>query len=180
MKTTIPIETEQSIRQLYASIRLNSVEKVPVTILHISSAYTIIAFGNSELVDIKTLEIGSEQVANTFFMHQPPTPGEVENAIQTIEDEVMTLSKLLPANSLLYTSNTSIRTIARQKEGFSDETEVTLSRTEMEKIFGRLAAIISGRPASSDNLPTENTFASTLLILRETMFHLNFTAIKIL
>jgi exopolyphosphatase/pppGpp-phosphohydrolase len=179
MKIITPTETEQSIKQLYASIRLNLVDNTPISILHISSDCTAIASGHDELVDIKILGIGSEQVATNFFKHNPPTPGEVENAIQTVEDEVMSLSKLLPTNSYLYTSDNTIRTISMQKSTSFDEVEVTLTRPEMEQIFGRLAAIISGRPASSDSLPTEITFASTLLILREIMFHLNFTYIKI-
>jgi hypothetical protein len=50
----------------------------------------------------------------------------------------------------------------------------------MEQVFGRLAAIISGRPANQDILPITNTFVATLLILREVMHHLGFMNITVL
>jgi hypothetical protein len=81
---------------------------------------------------------------------------------------------------MLYTSDTAIRQIALQKDRSENATEIILLRSDMEQIFERLATIISGRPASSDTLPTDNAFAATLLILRELMFHLKFTEIRII
>jgi len=49
----------------------------------------------------------------------------------------------------------------------------------MEQLFSRLAAIVSGRPASTDVLPTDNKFAATLLVLREVMHHLGFMDVTI-
>jgi exopolyphosphatase/pppGpp-phosphohydrolase len=180
MKTNIPEELQQTIEQLYTSCWGKTPGINPVTILHIHADYTLIASGQEATPEnIWLLGIGSEKTSQEFFTHNPPTPGEVEEAIQTVEDEVMTLSKLLPAGSALYTADKAIRQIALLKDRAENTTEIILSRPDMEQIFGRLAAIISGRPASSDILPSDNAFAATLLILREVMFHLKFTEIRI-
>lgn len=180
MKTNIPEEIRRSIEKLYTSCREKTPGISPVTILHIHADFTLIASGQEATPEnLWLLEIGSKKTSQEFFRHNPPTPGEVEEAIQTVEDEVMALSKLLPANSALYTTDTAIRHIALQKDNTENTSEIILSRPYMEQIFGRLAAIISGRPAGSDSLPTDNAFAATLLILREVMFHLKFTEIRI-
>ena len=181
MKTNIPEEIRRRVEKLYTSCREKTVGMFPVTILHIHADFTLIASGQKATPEnMWLLEIGSEKTSQEFFRHNPPTPGEVEKAIQTVEDEVMMLSKLLPSGSALYTTDTAIRHIALQKDNAENTPEIVLSRPDMEQIFGRLAAIISGRPASSDSLPTDNAFATTLLILREVMFHLKFTEIKII
>ncbi|HEY6914936.1 MAG TPA: hypothetical protein VI413_09695 [Paludibacter sp.] len=180
MKTNIPEGIKQTVEQWYLSCREKASGMPTVAILHIHTDYTLIASGQEATPEnIWLLEIGSEKTSQEFFKHNPPTPGEVEEAIQTVEDEVMLLSKLLPAGSALYTADTAIRQIALQKDNAENKSEIVLSRPDMEQIFGRLAAIISGRPAGSDSLPTDNAFAATLLILREVMFHLKFTEIKI-
>lgn len=35
------------------------------------------------------LEIGYQSVAETLFRHDPPTPGELESAIDAVEDALM-------------------------------------------------------------------------------------------
>ena len=155
-------------------------EYLRLTDIRLNDDFTIISSGQEATPENTwLLEIGSEKTSREFFRHNPPTPGEVEEAIQTVEDEVMTLSKLLPAGSALYTTDRAIRQIALQKDNSENTPGIVLSRPDMEQIFGRLAAIISGRPASSDTLPTDNEFSATLLILREVMFHLKFSEIKI-
>jgi len=91
----------------------------------------------------------------------------------------MPLHKLIPTGCGLYTTDTSILKIAQQTVSSHHSVGVVLARTEMEQVFGRLAAIISGRPVNQDVLPTTNTFAATLLILREVMHHLGFVNITI-
>src|SRR5512146_2429732 len=38
---------------------------------------------------LAVLAIGTDRTAREFFRHDPPTPGEMENAIQAIEDAIM-------------------------------------------------------------------------------------------
>jgi hypothetical protein len=49
----------------------------------------------------------------------------------------------------------------------------------VERQFDLLTALTQGRPATSAGIPTDIGFAATLLILREFMHHLQFSAITI-
>jgi len=181
MNTNIPTEIQEIAKNIYRTIRQENPITDTITLLHIADEYTLIAQGTDDKKPEKLwlLDIGTEKTAHEFFKHNPPTPGEVENAITVVEDEVMPLHKLLEPSSTLYSFDSSIYKIALQTISTEQKNETILSRSDMEQIFDRLAAIISGRPASTDILPTENSFAATLLILREVMHHLGFKEIII-
>ena len=181
MKIILSPEIQDEANNTYRAIRQQIAESGPLTVLHIADEYSFIAQGTeaNEPEKVWVFDIGTEKTAREFFLHNPPTAGEVENAIQVVEDEVMPLHKLLAANSNLYTLDTSIGEIAQQTVFSESEQGMILARTDMEQVFNRLAAIISGRPASQDILPTTNSFAATLLILREVMHHLGFMNITI-
>lgn len=181
MQTIIPNEIQQIAQDTYRTIRKKQVGNSAITVLHIADEYCFMAQGtNTDKPDnVWFFEIGTEKTAREFFIHNPPTAGEVENAIQVVEDEVIPLHKLLPVDSNLYTSNARVLEIARVSSFEKTERETILSIQDMEHTFTRLAAIISGRPASQDILPTSNAFAATLLILREVMHHLRFRNITV-
>jgi len=181
MKTTIPLEIQQEAHDFYRIVKEKLVEDVPVVVLHIADEYSFIAQGNDTVEPYRVwlFDIGVEKTAREFFKHNPPTSGEVEEAIQVVEDEVMPLRKLLVPDLNLHTRDAGIREVAANTVFTQSEYGVTLSRADMEQVFNRLAAIISGRPASQDILPTTNSFAATLLILREVMHHLGFRDITI-
>ena len=90
----------------------------------------------------------------------------------------MPLKKLLVPNSMLITLNKEIRRIAQQTETTLEDGMHILHIGNMESVFNRLAAIITGRPASMDTLPKDSAFAASLLIVREFMHHLGFTSIQ--
>lgn len=181
MKTYISLEIQRVAYETYRTIRQKVTENVPVTVLHIADEYSFIVQGTAAAKPEKLwlFEIGAEKTAREFFRHNPPTAGEVENAIQVVEDEVMPLHKLLAPDSHLYTRDASIGEVAAQTVFTESGQGMTLARADMEHVFNRLAAIISGRPASQDVLPTTNSFAATLLILREVMHHLGFRDVTI-
>ncbi|MDP4238477.1 MAG: hypothetical protein Q8904_03280 [Bacteroidota bacterium] len=149
--------------------------------LHVDDEYSFIAHGTDStgLNSLWVFDIGSEKTARDFFIHNPPTPAEVENAIQVVEDEVMPLHKLITTGSSLYTLDAGIRETAQLTVFAEHEQKIILERADMEQLFNRLAAIITGRPASQDIIPTTNSFAATLLVLREVMHHLGFLDIGI-
>jgi len=125
-----------------------------------------------------TLAIGVRKTAADHFNHNPPTPGELENALLTVEDEVIRARTLNTGGSALFTTDAAIREIALLA-GVPDRPELILSLEAMERIFGRLAAVTLGRPASQEGIPAGAAFAATLLILREFMHHLKFSSITI-
>ena len=181
MTTIIPNEIQQIAQDTYRAVRQKCTTNTAITVLHIADEYSFMANGaNAEKPDnVWLFEIGTEKTAREFFIHNPPTAGEVENAIQVVEDKVMPLHKLLTIDSNLYTLDACILEIAEVSAFEESEQGTILSIQDMEHAFTRLAAIISGRPASQDILPTTNAFAATLLILREVMHHLRFPNITI-
>ncbi len=181
MNTFIPTEIQQIAQEIYRLVRQKCITNTAITVLHIADEYSFIAQGTNEDKpdNLWLFEIGREKTAREFFIHNPPTAGEVENAIQVVEDEVMPLHKLLTVDSNLYTLDARILEIAQVSAFEESKQGSILSIQDMEHAFTRLAAIISGRPASQDILPTTNAFAATLLILREVMHHLRFRNITI-
>ena len=182
MKTIISSEIQKVANETYRAIRQKVADIDVLTVLHMSDEYSFIAQG-ADMVKPEKLwvfDIGKERTARNFFKHNPPTLAEVENAIQVVEDEIMSLHRQLIATPDLYTLDESVYEIAKLTVSTGSEKKIILSRPDMEQVFNRLAAIISGRPASQDVLPTTNSFAATLLILREVMHHLGFMNITVL
>lgn len=166
-------------RRRYLAVRSGLAQGAPITLLHIGAAKTLVATGtHAEPAAILFLDVGSSATATDFFKHEPPTPGEMENAIMAVEDAVIGSRPMIPAVSALVTTDPAIREIALIA-GAQDQPEVILGIDATERTFERLAAITLGRPASQDAIPTTPAFAATLLILREFMHHLKFASITV-
>ena len=181
MKINIPDEVRQLAADTYLIVRQKVDGNNSITVLHIDDEYCFIVQGteSTKAEMIWAFDIGKVKTARDFFTQFPPTPGEIQKAIQVVEDEVMPLHKLLTPDSALYTIDTSIKEIAKYAIFEEIKDELILTRVSMERVFSRLAAIITGLPATQDILPESNSFATTLLILREVMHHLGFTDITI-
>lgn len=170
-------EKGEELSEIYAKYNISG----SFVVLHIAPEHTLLALRTKaeEPDAVWKFAVGTEKIANEFFKHNPPTPGEVENAIVAVEDEVMQVSKLIPAGTHLFSSDAAVEDIYTQLDVYQQASDRRLYRHDLEAIFGRLSAIISGRPASSDTLPQTATFAAALLILREVMFHLGFEEITL-
>jgi len=181
MKINISDEVQQLATATYRIVRQKVTGIKTVSVLHIDDEFCFIVQGSETKKPEKiwAFDMGTEKTARDFFINNPPTPGEVENAINYVEDEVMPLHKLLTPDSSLYSTDERIREIFQYAGFEKNRDELILTRVSMEHVFSRLAAIITGLPASHDILPASNTFAATLLILREVMHHLGFTVITI-
>ena len=170
---------EANIRPRYSAIRAGVPEGQPIMLLHIGANQTTIAAASgTEPGATLTLAIGSKKTADEYFKHMPPTPGEMENAIMAVEDEVTRARTLIANGSVLYTTDPAIREIALFA-GVPGQPEMMLALDAMERTFERLAAVSLGRPASSEGIPNNAAFAATLLILREFMHHLQFSSITV-
>jgi exopolyphosphatase/pppGpp-phosphohydrolase len=124
------------------------------------------------------LAIGSGTTAAEFFKHTPPTPFEMENAIQLVEDEVTRARGLATPDCTLLTHDAWLRELAL-RSGVVPGHSMHLPIEAVEQQFDLLAALTQGRPATSAGIPTDSGFAATLLILREFMHHLQFSMITI-
>lgn len=175
---------EAKILAQYKAIRLGNPGGTPITVLHIGALQTIVASGTgAEPQAVFKLTVGSRKTAAEYFQHNPPTPGEMENAIVTVEDAVANVRTIITgganlSTTQLFTSDETIRKIALIS-GVTDGAELILARDAMERTFERLTAVTLGRPSSTEEIPTDVTFAATLLILREFMHHLQFLSITV-
>lgn len=146
------------------------------TYIEIKDNYTIIVQEDKGVKAEKQLPIGAGSVATHYFKHNPPLFSELEDAITVIEDELMIYARTMQHDTALFTSDSDVRQIMSYVLPVNPD-KTTLSATELEVIFGRLGAIISGRPASSDVLPEDRIFIARVLILREILAHLKFKEI---
>ena len=153
-------------------------DSVPAITLHIGEEQTVVTSrGSNESGPPITLPMGSVKTAR-HFKHHPPTEAEMENAIMLVEDELFRIRHSILKGATLSTTDASIRDMARIA-GMAEQPNLTLTRDLVEQTFNRLAAIVQGRPASRDSIPTTAQFSATLLILREFMHHLDFASIDV-
>lgn len=169
-----------SILQRYRASRVRLAWGTPRAVVHIGAEQTTVAAGTGDEPEtVATLGIGWRKTATEYFRHEPPTPGEMEQAIKAVEDELMRVRPAIPPGSTLLTTDASVTRIA-QAAGLRDPVESSLSLEAVEHTFDRLAAVTLGRPASIEGLPAGAGFAATLLILREFMHHLKFASIQVI
>lgn len=174
----VALDAEAGIRHVYRTVRAQAGPSEVLTVLHIADGHTAVAAGQgAEAAVTLVLPIGALKTAQTFFRRSPPTPLEMENAIATVEDEVMRLPALLPPHSTLWSVDPVVRDIALLS-GVAPGACLLLPLDLMEQTFERLAAVAEGRPAVLEGLPDSTAFAAALLILREFMHHLGFAAIR--
>jgi exopolyphosphatase/pppGpp-phosphohydrolase len=170
---------DAEIRRLYSSARQCCVPESRITLLHIGELETAVVVGvDSEPDSVLLLEIGSRKTAEKFFLHVPPSPGEIENAIQQVEDEITRARVITAGHPELLSADTCIREIARTAGYRSGQME-ELSVEAIERVFSQLANYSLGRPASISGIPGDAGFAASLLILREFMHHLGYATIRV-
>lgn len=163
----------------YRTIRHSLPADVPITMLHIGEQETAVATGTgSEPEQVLMLAIGSKKTAKEYFFHTPPLPGEIENAIMQVEDEVTRAREIIEGYSTLVTADASVREIALIV-GCITTPIMQLPIDAVEQVFSLLASHALGRPSSIAGISDSATFAATLLILREFMQHLKFSLISV-
>ena len=122
------------------------------------------------------LAVGARGIADRFFRHDPPTPFEMEQAIDIVE-EAITGSRLQHAErGELVTNDPLLREWVAAGSPQGDG--MRLTRDEVEAIFQRLASASLGHPRALAGLPTGRDAAAALLILRECMHHLGYDGIR--
>ena len=149
-------------------------------LLHIGDDQTVVTSGTgTDAGPMLTLAIGAGRTSVDFFKHNPPTPLEIENAIQVVEDEVTRALALALGHASLYSTDERLHDMARRL-GSPEGPTHTLTLEQVEGLFNQLAARSEGRPASQVGIPDDPRFAATLLILREFMHHLQFEGIQVI
>jgi len=163
----------------YALLRRSQSEGMPITVICIGPMQTHLAYGKGTMVETTiSLDIGSQRTSVDHFKHRPPTPGEMEHAIMSVEDEIARVPAGLVADSKLFTKDAAIHEVA-VIAGLAIQPTMHLRINEVERTFDRLVSVTQGRLASIEGLPEALEFSATLLILREFMHHLGFPLITI-
>lgn len=137
--------------------------------LHLGEHHTTLARGADASI---TLAIGPKRVAEAFFRHEPPTPQELERAIDAVEDEVMRARSMHADGGELVTADPALRSFA-----VAEASMPTLTIDAVERLFQRLASASLGDPSAVRGLPAGREAAAALLILRELMHHLGFSEV---
>ncbi|MBX3607635.1 MAG: hypothetical protein KF788_20310 [Piscinibacter sp.] len=118
------------------------------------------------------LPIGPQQLAERF--RDPPTPTDIEHAIDLIEDAIGGLDRgPLAGQADLETAEPLLFTLP----GFEAPAAV-LTREAVEALFQRLASRAFGARVASTDLPPGRELAAVLVILRECMHHLGFDRVR--
>ncbi|MBX3654566.1 MAG: hypothetical protein KF686_10305 [Ramlibacter sp.] len=128
---------------------------------------------------VHTLPLGTQAWGAQAFRHNPPTPGELEEAIMVVEDHVMPLLRRLPPGGDLQTQDSAVLELAR-RAGLAGPRPVELPIDQVERLFEQLSAVALGRPVASGGVPTDAAFSAAVLILREFMHHLGFTRLTVI
>ena len=126
--------------------------------------------------DFAALKIGWDRILNSFFIHEIPTEGEIEHAINDIEEVLMRNTHLANSKKLnLYTDDEELA-------GYLDADEKGISeytRDEIEADFSRYALLSMGRSPAYEGVMMESRKYAALLVLREVMHHLDFPILRI-
>lgn len=122
------------------------------------------------------LPIGTQALGAGPFRHEPPSPLEIEHAIEQVEEAVMPLLRQLPRDTQWETRDAA----SRQLLGLVHGGHEVLSIDDVERVFNQLAAVSLGRPVASSGLPPQAAFTAHVLILREAMHHLGFASLTVL
>jgi hypothetical protein len=146
--------------------------------LHIGEFQTNVAQAGLAGKDGQETTIGIGFMSpGSALSHTPPTSLELEHAIEAVEDVVMPLASTLRHAAELATSDTLAHRIATLASSGGGQGEL-LSIDVVESLFGDMAAVASGRPASGSPF-LDSALCGYLLILREFMHHLGFACVRV-
>ena len=139
---------------------------------------TLVCTDGRQVVLQQILQLGTASLARQWMRHTPPTPLDMEHAIEQTEDVVMPLAaKLVRIDELLLRGSGAALIL----EGLGAEPDAALrwSLDEVEEIFNRIAMVSQGRPSGQEALPTAPEFYAAMVILRECLHHLRFGSVLI-
>lgn len=115
-----------------------------------------------------TLAVGPRGLAESVLRHDPPTPAELEQAIDLVEDALTGLPIALADGAWLVSADALLLALPGL-----DAQGPGLARDAVEALFQRLASRSLGTPVAAADLPEGREGAAALLILRECMHHLD-------
>ena len=139
---------------------------------------TVLCVEDGQVVLQQELPLGTASLARQWMRHTPPTPLDIEHAIEVTEDVLMPLAAKLARTEQLQLSGSGAALIL---QGVRAAPDVALhwSLDEVEDLFNRIAMVSQGRPIGHEALPTAPEFYAAMVIVRECMHHLRFTGVLV-
>ncbi|WP_320034746.1 hypothetical protein [Halarcobacter sp.] len=125
------------------------------------------------------IPVGYSLLEDKYLKNTPPTPSEIEYAINYTEDEIEKLVPLLPKDFEISCKNDFVVDIA-VLSGKDKKSKIVLKTDELEYLFGQYAEVSQGRVPSLSQKDISAKFYSKLLILREFVHHLKVDNINII
>ncbi len=134
---------------------------------------TLVCIEDGRVVLQQSLPLGTASLARQWMRHTPPTPLDMEHAIEQTEDVVMPLaSKLVRMDQLLLRGPGAA--LILHAVGAKPDKALLWGLDEVEDLFNRIAMVSQGRPSGQEALPTAPEFYAAMVILRECLHHLRF------
>lgn len=134
---------------------------------------TVLCVEDGQVVFQQELPLGTASLARQWMRHTPPTPLDIEHAIEVTEDVLMPLAAKLARTEQLQLSGSGAALIL-QAVGAVPDAVLHLSLEEVEGLFNRIAMVSQGRPSRQEALPAEPEFYAAMVLLRECLHHLRF------
>jgi exopolyphosphatase/pppGpp-phosphohydrolase len=141
-----------------------------MTRLRLLARSTLLEFNDGETV---TLPVGLRDLAEDVLRHEPPTPAELERAIDVVEDALAGSRLAQGSCGELVTADPFLLALPGL-----DEPGASLTRDDVESLFQRLASRALGMPASAAGSPHGRELAAAIVIVRECMHHLGFDRVR--
>jgi hypothetical protein len=143
-----------------------------------ANASTVVCTEAGQVILQQTLALGTASLAGQWMRHTPPTPLDIEHAIEQTEDIVMPLAAKLMRTEQLQLSGSGAALIL-QGVGAEPDAELHWNLDEVEDLFHRIAMVSQGRPSGQEALPTAPEFYAAMVILRECVHHLRFAGVVV-
>ena len=139
---------------------------------------TVLCTQDGHVVLQQELQLGTASLARQWIRHTPPTPLDIEHAIEVTEDVLMPLAAKLARTEQLQLSGSGAALIL-QGVGAVPDAVLNWRLEEVEGLFNRIAMVSQGRPIGHEALPTAPEFYAALVILRECLHHLRFDGVVV-
>ena len=139
---------------------------------------TLVCNEDGQVVLQHSLPLGTASLARQWMRHTPPTPLDMEHAIEQTEDVVMPLAAKLVRTQQLVLRGSGAALIL-QAVGAKPDEALQWGLDEVEDLFNRIAMVSQGCPSGHEALPTAPEFYAAMLILRECLHHLRFGAVVV-
>jgi len=118
---------------------------------------------------------GIDTVVREHFTSGPASAMGMESAIAAIEDELARVPRTLHGVAIV-SDDAAVLAIA---EAAGIAPPDVLHVDAVKRLFERVVAVASGRPAGSDSLPVDPSFSAAVLVMRELMHHLAIASISL-